>query len=121
MIKKIGKWIGLILLIAVVAIIVVGVVGYFYHPNDPPSVQEAPWAAQTRSRTYYAKDLSSYQGIPAISNYWYSDGGKWKFVSDKVKPPGGMETPTDKYIAGKWCLVFAKKIYGNVPIIRRTK
>ncbi len=119
--KIVGKIVGLIALTLIAATLIVGVISYFYHPNDPPSIADAPWAASTSSRLYYAKNLSSFEGAPAIANYWYSDGGKWKFVSDTVKPPGGRETPTDKFITGKWCLVFDKKIYGNVSIIRRTK
>ncbi len=118
-IKKIILGGILVVGIAVVVLIVVGVIGYFYHPNDPPSVQDAPWAVRTSSRVYYAKEITSVNGVPAITNYWYSDGGQWYFVGD-VKPKNMVETPTAKLVDGKWSLIFDKKLYPEVAIIRRS-
>jgi len=118
--KKLISGVVLLLGIGIVALIAIGLGSYFWHPNAPPSMEDAPWTVHTSSRLYYTTDLTSHNGAPAISNYWYSDGGRWRFVSDK-KPRIAYETSTDKLIDGKWCLVFESKLYGNVTIVRRTK
>ncbi len=100
-IKKIIAGVLLFVGIAFLTLLIVGVASYFWHPNDPPSVQDAPWVVQTSSRVYYAKEINTVKGSPAIRVYWTSDGGGWK----KQKTE----------------LVFDKKLYGQVAIVRRTK
>lgn len=119
-IKRIISGVMLVIGIGFVVLLLVGIVGFFWHPNEPPSMQDAPWVVQTSSRTYYAKELTAYNKSPAISNYWYSDGGKWYFVSE-TRTKKAVETPTDKLVNGKWCLVFDKKLYPEVNIYRRVK
>ncbi len=106
-IKKIILGVFLIVGIALLALLFAGIVGYFYHPGDPPSLKDAPWMIQVStqskdlisSHTFYAKDITSYKGTPAIANYYYSDGSRWLKVSDKV-PKKAVETPTNKIING---------------------
>ncbi len=92
---------GIMLFVGIIfiALIIIGVVSYFYHPNEPPNVQEAPWAIQTSSRVYYAKEITNAKGNLAIRDYWISDGGGWKEYKTEI--------------------VFDKRLYGQINIIRR--
>ncbi len=100
-IKKIISGVMLAVGIGVLALIALGVLNYFWHPNDPPSIQDAPWIVQTTSRTYYAQEITSINGTPAIKHFWVSDGGWFKEYKD--------------------IQVFDKRLYGTVKVIRRAK
>ncbi len=102
MIRKLVSIMSFLLLVGVVAFLIVGIVGYLWHPGEPPSIQDAPWMVQTSSRTYYAKEVTSLNGNPAIRHFWISDGGSWRENKKDIK-------------------VFDKRLYGNVAIIRRVK
>lgn len=56
--------------------------------EEPPSVAEAPWAVQTSSLYYYAKEFSVQGDVPAIKDYWIFDGKRYHFYTGvKLFPP----------------------------------
>ena len=69
--------------------------------ENMPSTTEAPWAIQTSSRYYYAKEFSLQGDIPTIRDYWVLNGKSYDFVEGtKSFPP---------------------EFYGKVAVIRRAK
>ncbi len=74
----------------------------FFGSKNSPSITEAPWAIQTSSRVYYAKEYSIQSGNPAIKDFWVA----------------GLD---GKYIYHAGVKLFPKREYGEVAIIRRVK
>ncbi len=70
--------------------------------NESPSVKEAPYAIQTTSRVYYAKQYSVVNGVPTITDYWT--------LEDK-----------DKYQFHKGTMPFPRREFGQIAVIRRTE
>lgn len=89
-------------LVGIVLFVLLGVVKGCLPASRVPTITEAPWAIQTSSRYYYAKEFSLQDGIvPTIKDYWTFDGKRYHFQE-------GTKS-------------FPEVIYGKVAIIRRTK
>lgn len=87
--------------VGIVLFVLLGLVkGCFPATGKPPTTTEAPWAIQTSSRYYFAKEFSLQEGAPTIRDYWTFDGKKYRFVE-------GTKS-------------FPEEMYGKVAIIRRT-
>lgn len=88
------------ILIVVVGFIGLGVLAKCNKVDEPPSAKEAPWAIQTTSRVYYAKEFRLNGETPEIKGYWTFDGKRYHF-NEGVKE-------------------FEKAIWGKVAIVKRT-
>lgn len=74
----------------------VGAAGYFeMKTNQPPSIEDAPWAAQTfsedgmriPSRLYYASEVAIIRGEMFVKDYWTFDGKRYKkHTGEKALP-----------------------------------
>lgn len=79
---------------------------YIYEKNQksriPPSVTDAPWAVQTSSRVYFAKEYGVINGVPTIRKFWINDGKNHYVFVDTAMP-------------------FPKREFGQIAVVRRTK
>ena len=88
--------------VGIILFVLLGVVKGCVHSPESPTIIEAPWAIQTSSRYYYAREFSLQDGmVPTIKDYWTFDGKRYHFQE-------GTKS-------------FPEAIYGKVAIIRRTK
>lgn len=87
------------ILLAIVVFIGLGMLARCSMTDKPPSVKDAPWAIQTTSRVYYAKEFRLSGKVPEIRGYWTLEGKRYKFV-DAEK-------------------AFEQAIWGQVKIIKR--
>jgi hypothetical protein len=87
---------------ALAFLLIIGVIAWFVHRGDAPSIADAPWAIKTNTRIYYASELSMLpDGNPQIRGYWEEDNGGYHYV-DGVLP-------------------FPKVVFGKVDIVRRPR
>lgn len=107
MFKKIDKipilfrrLVTIIILGALVLFVGLGVLARCSMVDEPPSVKQAPWAIQTDTRIYYAKEFRLVGKTPEIRGYWTLEGKRFNFNKD-VKD-------------------FPEDLYPYVKIIKRT-
>ncbi len=100
-IQRVLAWIATIAVVGFVLLIIgTYAISCFYKPL--PSVKDAPYAIQTSSRVYYAKQYSVVNGVPTITDYWT--------MEDK-----------DRYEFHKGTMPFPKREFGQIAVIRRTE
>jgi hypothetical protein len=87
------------ILVVVIGFIGLGVLARCDTVDSPPSAKEAPWAIQTTSRIYYAKEFKLNGQTPEIRGYWTLNGNRYVY-NEGVKD-------------------FDKAIYGKVAIVKR--
>ena len=90
------KYVFYIFIIMLIIFFAVGAVSYFFiKSQDPPGVDNAPYAFQTYSqdtlmipsRIYYATEVVIIDNKPVISNYWTLDGKTYKkHGGEKILP-----------------------------------
>jgi hypothetical protein len=69
----------LAVLAAIIGFVAIGFVAKASTPDNPPTVKEAPWAVQTTTRIFYAKELRTVGDTPEIRKYWIFDGKHYTF------------------------------------------
>lgn len=83
-------------LIMLLCCVGLGAVGYFeMKMNQPPSIEDAPWVAQTfssdgmriPSRLYYASEVAIIRGEMVIRDYWTFDGKRYKKHTGEMSLP----------------------------------
>lgn len=87
------------ILLAIVGFVGVGIIAKLNTVDSPPGAKEAPWAIQTSSRVYYAKEMRLSGQTPEIRGYWTLEGKRYKYVEGEK--------------------IFEPKIWGQVKIIKR--
>ncbi len=83
----------------IVVFIGLGVLARCNKVEDPPAVIEAPWAIQTNTRIFYAKEFKTQNKVPMIRNYWTFDGKRYTYKEEVIE--------------------FDKATWGEVVIVKR--
>jgi hypothetical protein len=82
-IDKIPVWFRRVFVIGVLVLLGVFVsLGFIAKSNiidQPPSAAKAPWAIQTTTRIYYAKQFRLNGETPEIRGYWTFDGKHYQY------------------------------------------
>lgn len=92
--RGVRRWVARIIGILTILFIVAGLISFFFRPNEPPKLDDAPWVIQTfsqdahkiPSRYYYLEDLQIVDGhAVSIGYYWTYDGDVYHKHKDEIK------------------------------------